>query len=180
MTVLNIIKIFGPKEAAKLVHRWQQAAHRYVDDLILFLEIQIVNASTPQGNNKVLPHVSFDGLFLGGVEKIIQLVRKRFPELGLERDDCSEMRWIEYVLCFAGFTSGQSPKALANRTPQIPQVTLPFKGKSDFVTKPIPEKALESLVRRLYEVDVGMAFYQFEQNSGSISTPKWESFPYHL
>ncbi|KAL0423631.1 UNVERIFIED_CONTAM: Berberine bridge enzyme-like 18 [Sesamum radiatum] len=90
---------------------------------------------------------SFNSIFLGGIDRLLPLMQKGFPELGLVREDCTEMSWIQSILYFAGFPI-ESNEVLLNRTQ--PNVRY-FKAKSDYVQKPIPENGLEGIWRLFYE-----------------------------
>uniref|UniRef100_A0A0A0LYH2 Berberine/berberine-like domain-containing protein n=2 Tax=Cucumis sativus TaxID=3659 RepID=A0A0A0LYH2_CUCSA len=70
-------------------------------------------------------------------------MQKTFPELGLTKEDCIEMSWIESVLYFAGFSRGQPLNVLLDRRPLTPKRF--FKAKSDYVNEPIPKAGLEGI-----------------------------------
>lgn len=111
--------------------------------------------SSESGNNLTI-QATFESLFLGSVDKLIPLVEESFPELGLVREDCIEMSWIESTHYLAGFTSDQSHEILLNRT----QTSLSFfKGKSDYVQEPIPDTGLEGIWEFFYD-DVAVAGLQ--------------------
>uniref|UniRef100_A0A5B7AAR5 Putative tetrahydrocannabinolic acid synthase-like n=1 Tax=Davidia involucrata TaxID=16924 RepID=A0A5B7AAR5_DAVIN len=75
-------------------------------------------------------------------------MQESFPELGLVREDCTEMSWIESVLYFAGFPSGESLDVLLNRTARRRPY---FKGKSDYVEQPISENGLKGAWEKFSE-----------------------------
>ena len=60
--------------------------------------------------------VTLVSLFLGDATRLISVMNKDFPELGLEKEDCIEMSWIESVLYWANFNNGTSVDVLLNRT----------------------------------------------------------------
>ena len=93
---------------------------------------------------------SYEGLFLGGARKLLKIMKTSFPELGVTRKDCMETSWIKSVLYIAGFPSGTPPEVLLKGKPIAKFF---FKGKSDFVRKPIPETGLEGLRQRLLVED---------------------------
>ncbi|KAL4331417.1 hypothetical protein AHAS_Ahas13G0498000 [Arachis hypogaea] len=134
------------QNATKLVHKWQSVASRLDNNLVLGLLLQTVNSSINKGELTV--QALFNGLFLGGVDKLLPLVQESFPELGLAKEDCTEMSWIESTLYSSG-SGGQQPlEVLLNRS----QVnTDSFKAKSDIITDPIPESGLEGLWRLMFE-----------------------------
>jgi hypothetical protein len=87
-------------------------------------------------------------MFLGGMDELIPLVQEKFPELGLVKEDCTEMSWIESILYIFGLPNGVKPEVLLNRTQSTKDF---FKAKSDFVKIPIPEIGLEGIWRMFDE-----------------------------
>ncbi|POO01046.1 FAD linked oxidase, N-terminal [Trema orientale] len=131
--------------ASWLVHRWQYIVDQLPEDLFIRIIIQDVGS----GNQKTVK-ASFNSLFLGRIDKLIPLMNERFPELGLQAQDCIEMGWIQSVMYFAGYQKDQPLELLLDR------VTLyksKFKAKSDFVKQPIPESGLKGIWERLLEED---------------------------
>ncbi|POO01096.1 Xanthine dehydrogenase C subunit, partial [Trema orientale] len=149
------------QNATDLVHRWQYIADKFHEDLFVRLVLQAVSV-----DGKKTIQVSFNSLFLGGVDRLIPLMQKSFPQLGLVREDCLEMSWIESVLYFNGFPSGQSLEVLLDR---VPQNRLSFKAKSDFVKEPIPENGLEGIWKSLYEEEVGRAILIMSPYGGKMN-----------
>ncbi|KAL0398212.1 UNVERIFIED_CONTAM: Berberine bridge enzyme-like 24 [Sesamum radiatum] len=74
-------------------------------------------------------------------------MQESFPELSVVREDCTEMSWIQSVLYFQGFPI-ESPELLLNRTQPFSAY---FKGKSDYVKKPISEYEFKGIWRFFYE-----------------------------
>ncbi|RYR64344.1 hypothetical protein Ahy_A03g010472 isoform A [Arachis hypogaea] len=141
------------QNATKLVHKWQSVASKLPKDLTVSIMLTV--------------QALFQGLFLGGVDKVIPLMRESFLELGLVKEDCTEMSWIEFTLHSWGF-GGQPLEVLLNRS----QVTRDsFKAKSDYVKHPIPESGLEGLWRLFYEdggKGVLMVIFPFGGRMGEI------------
>ncbi|POO01108.1 Xanthine dehydrogenase C subunit [Trema orientale] len=158
------------QNATKLVHRWQYVAEKFEEDLFVRLVLQTISI-----DGKKTIQASFNSLFLGGVDKLIPLMQKSFPELGLVREDCIEMSWIESVLYFNEFPSGQSPEVLLDR---VPLTRLSFKAKSDFVKEPIPENGLEGMWKRLYEEEVGRAIVIMSPYGGKMSEITESEIPF--
>ena len=163
------------QNVTKLVHRWQFVADKFDNDLFILIRLQAVVRSNSD-NNKTI-QASFISLFLGKVDRLLPLMEKSFPELGLVREDCSEMSWIESVIYFAGFPSGVSRDVLLDRTTQI---KVPVKAKSDYVKVPVPVDGLEGIWKRLFEEDVGRALMQMTPYGGRMNEiPEWETpFPH--
>lgn len=148
------------QEATKLVDRWQYVANKLPGDVYLRVVVDNVD-----GKNKI--KVAFEGLYLGGVNELIPLMSKSFPELGLKAESCNQMTWIESVLYFAGYPKTQSRDVLLAR---VDQYKSNFKAKSDFVTKPIPASGLEGIWERfLEEPDLQYAFVIMEPFGGRMN-----------
>jgi FAD/FMN-containing dehydrogenase len=116
------------QNATKLVHRWQYVIAKLHKDLFVRVSLTSVNSSE-EGKRTI--QASFDSLYLGGIEKLLPMMQESFPELGLMRENCIEMSWIESILYFANFRSGESLDVLLNRTPPIRYPRI--KAKSDYV-----------------------------------------------
>ncbi|XWS50557.1 hypothetical protein CRYUN_Cryun12cG0096900 [Craigia yunnanensis] len=99
------------------------------------------------GDGKKTIQASFSALFLGKVDNLLSLMEKRFPELGLVKQDCFEMSWIQSVLYFGQFPIENS-EILLDRTAVSKSF---FKVKADYVTEPIPKIVFEGMLRRFYE-----------------------------
>ncbi|XP_057471155.1 tetrahydroberberine oxidase-like [Actinidia eriantha] len=120
------------QNAINLIHKWQSIAHKFPQELFLRVLISRVNSS--QDGEQTI-QAAFNSLYLGGIDQLIPLMQESFPELGMTREDCIEMSWIESILYFADFPSGSSLDVLLNRTQLSTQY---FKAKSDYVKEPIP------------------------------------------
>ena len=128
------------QNATKIFHRWQYIADKF--DIDLFIRVILTGVSSSQKRNRPV-QASFNSLYLGGKDKLLPLMQKSFPELGLVSEDCKEMSWIQSILYFAGFPSGQSLDVLLNRTLRV----ISYKAKSDYVKNPIPESGLEGICK---------------------------------
>ncbi|KAJ8752109.1 hypothetical protein K2173_001784 [Erythroxylum novogranatense] len=139
------------QNATNLIYRWQFVGKKLPQDLMLQV---ILSKSNTTGL------ASFNALFLGGVDRLLPLMQERFPELGLVKEDCREMSWIEAQVTFAtSFASNVSLNVLINRNSSFRGN---FKGKSDYVMTPITEKALEGIwenFRQLESVNMVMTPY---------------------
>ncbi|KAL3002863.1 hypothetical protein AAZX31_08G078200 [Glycine max] len=140
VTVFTVKKTLE-QGATKLLHRWQEVAPFLDENLFIRVRIQRAQSTVT---------TSYEGLFLGGARKLLKIMKTSFPELGVTRKDCMETSWIKSVLYIAGFPSGTPPEVLLKGKPIAKFF---FKGKSDFVRKPIPETGLEGLRQRLLVED---------------------------
>ncbi|XP_047959559.1 berberine bridge enzyme-like 18 [Salvia hispanica] len=142
------------QNATELVHRWQTVAPNLDKDLFVSVILTRVNSS--QGGRNATIEANFWSLFLGGADRLLPMMQESFPELGLVREDCVEMSWIQSVLYFSEAPiippSQQQPlEFLLNRTqPNLGSL----KTKSDYVQKPIPELGLQGIERLLYEPEI--------------------------
>ncbi|GAY33861.1 hypothetical protein CUMW_008380 [Citrus unshiu] len=93
-------------------------------------------------------------MFLGQTEKLLSLMKQSFPELGIQKKDCFEMRWVESALFWFNQPTGTPVEVLLNR---IPKSQVSLKRKSDYVQEPIPKTGLESIWKLMIELgEVGM------------------------
>ncbi|XVF09844.1 hypothetical protein REPUB_Repub07fG0132200 [Reevesia pubescens] len=160
-TVTGVSKTLE-KNAIKLLHRWQYIAPKFPDGAYSFVVLRSVNSSL-DGKRAVI--ASFSLFFLGSVDELVPLMQEKFPELGLVKEDCTEMSWIESILYF-GLIQNKSLDILLDRTFQSPLFSPAFKIKSDYVKEPIPEIALEGLRSKLYEEEAESAGILFVAYGG--------------
>ncbi|XP_062094863.1 monolignol oxidoreductase AtBBE-like 13 [Humulus lupulus] len=138
--------------ATKLLYRWQQVVDKLDENLFVRTIIQTASGGGSGGGDKSQRTIvtAYQGLFLGGADKLMGVMEKSFPELGLTKKDCTEMSWIESVLYIASFPAGTPPEVLLQGKSTFKNY---FKAKSDFVREPIPETGLEGLWKRMTEED---------------------------
>ncbi|KOM26566.1 hypothetical protein LR48_Vigan294s000200 [Vigna angularis] len=145
-----------------IIQQWQRRANKLNESLTIRIQMERVNSSK-SGNLTV--EAQFESLYLGRVDDLIPYMQKSFPVLGLVKEDCTEMSWIESILFMGGFTNGQSTDVLLNRTQNG---LLFFKAKSDYVRDPIPDVGLEGLWPFLYEDEAKDAYIQFTPYGGRM------------
>ncbi|KAK3224589.1 hypothetical protein Dsin_004451 [Dipteronia sinensis] len=155
VTIFTIFKTLEQGDT-KLLYRWQQVVDKLDKDLVIRVLMNVEITSTSERSVTT----AYDGFFLGGADRLVQIMQESFPELGLTRADCIETSWIRsalHVISVPVNTSlvFASPELLLQRT----TATLTFEGKMDFVHEPIPEIALEELRKRLLEEDAPLIFW---------------------
>ncbi|PHU14540.1 hypothetical protein BC332_15745 [Capsicum chinense] len=170
VTVFTLDKTLK-QNATKLVHKWQFVGPRFHEDLFISILISRLNTSDP-GDKQIV--ASFNSIFLGEIDRLLPIMQENFPELGLRREDCIEMSWIESTLYFAGFPRGESHDVLLSR---IQPSTRYFKAKSDFVLQPIPEGGLEGIWRLFFEDEAQVMFSPYGGRMDEIS-PSAIPFPH--
>ncbi|KAJ6887392.1 tetrahydrocannabinolic acid synthase-like [Populus alba x Populus x berolinensis] len=146
VTIFTVTKSLE-QGATKLLFRWQQVADKLDEDLFIRVNIQTVNVRNKGGRTIT---TSYDALFLGDANRLLQVMRESFPELGLTRQDCIETSWINSTVYLGGYTINTSPEVLLQRRNILKHY---FKAKSDFVRQPIPETALKGLWEIMLEED---------------------------
>ncbi|KAK7252201.1 hypothetical protein RIF29_35994 [Crotalaria pallida] len=133
VTVFNVMKTLEDG-ATDVVYKWQLIANELPQDLFIRVKPEVVNGTV---------QVSFIGQFLGKFEKLLNLVNKRFPELGLKQSDCNEIPWVNSTLYWYNLPIGTPIESLLD-VPKEP-LSYNFKTMSDYVKKPIPKDALKSI-----------------------------------
>ncbi|KAF3615070.1 Tetrahydrocannabinolic acid synthase [Capsicum annuum] len=167
VTVFNVTRTLE-QNATQLVYKWQHIAHKVDDNLLLRLFLKSSQSPFSRGQRTI--HAFFTTLFLGGVDELLPEMQKSFPELGLVKEDCIEMTWIESILFFAGFPRGIPIELL----PIIWKFTSNnqtsfFKGKSDYVQRPISINGLEGIWKLFNQVGENAAELQFSPYGGELS-----------
>ncbi|KAI7999820.1 Berberine bridge enzyme-like 15 [Camellia lanceoleosa] len=130
--------------------------------------------SGQDGKTKTI-QATFQSLYLGGVDKLIPLMQESFPELGLTKQDCTEMSWIKSILYFHGFTNGEPLEVLLNRTQTSVSY---FKAKSDYVKEPIPVTGWEKIWKKFYEEEAETAQMIFSPYGGKMDEISESSIPF--
>ena len=146
VTVFRVFR-FLEQAATKLLYRWQQVALKFDVDLYLVVGIRPAIASD---TGKKTVRTIYSGLFLGDANRLLEVMKKSFPELGLTRMDCTEMDWISSVLYEAFFPANSTPEVFIQRKNLFPAYT---KSKSDFAQRPISETALKGLWKIFFQDD---------------------------
>ncbi|PON39150.1 Xanthine dehydrogenase C subunit [Parasponia andersonii] len=170
VTVFRVNKTLE-QGATKLLYRWQQVVDKLDEDLFLKVTMRVVNASE-RGQRTVA--AIFEALFLGRANRLLRVMQRSFPELGLARKDCVEMSWIESVVFLDGKLIG-TPIEFLLQAKHISQA--PFKAKSDYVKVPIPEEALEGLWERMLEKDI-WSFILWNPYGGKMSKISESEIPF--
>ncbi|KAJ9557022.1 hypothetical protein OSB04_011636 [Centaurea solstitialis] len=172
VTVFSVDRI-SEQNLTEIIQKWQYVAPKIDKDLdIRVLMFSVVNPET--GNRTI--RATFETLFLGGIERLLVLMQEKFPELGLVREDCTEMSWIESVVFGSSFRNGEPPEILLNRT-AMPKNS--FKGKSDFATRPIPEDGFEGIWEFYNEkIEAGMALLVLTPYGGKMDEVLGSATPF--
>ncbi|KAL8512735.1 hypothetical protein ACS0TY_019025 [Phlomoides rotata] len=149
LTVFNIHRTLQ-QNATQLIHRWQYIAPKFEKDLHLYINAgrtsYLTGENSSQDGRNISLGASFKAFYLGRVDRLLSLMQESFPELGVVREDCIEMSWIQSVLYFFAFPI-DSPENLLNRT--ITKTYVKF--TSNYVQTPIPANGIEGIWKFYYE-----------------------------
>ncbi|KAK9756049.1 hypothetical protein RND81_01G069700 [Saponaria officinalis] len=146
ITVFRIHKTLE-QDATSVVLQWQQVATKLDKNLFIRVEPQV---QFLQGGRKTV-RVSFIGTYLGRAESLVPIMNTNFPILGLIKSDCIEMSWIKTSLFWNNLPQTTPIEVLLQRTPSPPHNFQ--KHKSDFVKNPIPRSGLETIWKKMIEVE---------------------------
>ncbi|GLT35659.1 hypothetical protein SLA2020_100920 [Shorea laevis] len=135
---------FLAEKATDLVFRWQTVAPTTDPNLFMRMLVQ-----PSRRNNELTIKITIVAMYLGNADSLVKLLQKDLPELGLKKENCTEMTWIQSVLWWNNFENATSPDVLLNRDPDNADF---LKRKSDYVQKPISKDGLEWLWKRMIEL----------------------------
>ncbi|XP_027915624.1 cannabidiolic acid synthase-like 2 [Vigna unguiculata] len=175
VTVFNVARTLE-ENATEIIQKWQLVANKMDERIFIRVDVKKVNSSE---HGKQTIQANFVSMFQGGVEELIPMVQKSLPELGLDRKDCTETSWIGSVVfanaVLLGSSVNEVTEVLLNRT----QIRVNnFKGKSDYVRKPIPVDGLRGLWRLLYDDKVEDAVVQFAPYGGRMDEISESEIPF--
>ncbi|CAA7052102.1 unnamed protein product [Microthlaspi erraticum] len=138
MTVFKVNKTLE-QGATDVLYKWQLVSSKFPRELFVRAMPQTIIDWT--GNKTIA--VVFYAQFQGSAKKLVEIVNKSLPELGLKREDCHEMNWINTVTFWNNYPVGTSTSVLLDRPTS--QSGPYFKNKSDYVKKPIPKEGMEKI-----------------------------------
>ncbi|CAO2162680.1 unnamed protein product [Urochloa humidicola] len=122
------------QSAVNLITKWQQIAPVLPRDVYLRVLVQNQQAT-------------FVALCLGQCSRLVDAMRRYFPDLGMTQQDCQEMSWVKSTV-FSYFDTTNLPiEVLLNRT----TADYFLKVKSDHVYQPLPWQAWESIWEKWLE-----------------------------
>ncbi|XP_015956205.1 berberine bridge enzyme-like 17 [Arachis duranensis] len=126
-----------------LVYKWQHVAPKIDRDLFIRLQHEVHHKRV---------QVTFIAEFLGRTDRLLSLMKKNFPELGLTESDCVEMPWVNSTLFYSEYPIGTPAEALLFEA-KDPAWSY-SKSKSDYVKNVISKKGLQSIWNKLIESEI--------------------------
>ncbi|XP_019086521.1 PREDICTED: berberine bridge enzyme-like 4 [Camelina sativa] len=139
VTVFKVNKTLE-KGATDVLYKWQLVSSKLPQEFFLRAMPELQNVAIP---SKITIAVVFYAQFLGPAKKLMEIINKNLPELGLKREDCYEMSWINTTTFWQNYPVGTSTSFLLDRPTDPPGAF--FKSKSDYVKKPIPKEGMEKI-----------------------------------
>ncbi|XP_058764769.1 berberine bridge enzyme-like 21 [Vicia villosa] len=162
------------QNATDLVVQWQEVAPTIDDRLFLRLLLQPITSQTEKGEKTI--RASVVALFLGGAEELVGILDKEFPLLGLKKEDCLEMSWINSVIWYNDdekYNSGAKPESLLDRNLNS---AIFGKRKSDYVQKAIPKEGLELIWKKM--IELGKVGFVFNPYGGKMAEIPADATPF--
>ncbi|KAI3779050.1 hypothetical protein L2E82_08498 [Cichorium intybus] len=167
-TVFRIMKTVA-ENATDLVYKWQTVVPTIDDNLFIRVLLQPVTV-----NKQKTGRASFIAHFLGDSDTLLAIMNKNFPELGLKKEDCMEVSWIQSILYWANFDYNTTAvEILLNR--HSDNVNF-LKRKSDYVQTPIPKSGLTAIFNKL--VELGKAGFVFNPYGGKMNEYPADATPF--
>ncbi|WCJ32376.1 FAD-binding Berberine family protein [Euphorbia peplus] len=141
-SIVTVFKVQRTLEqgGTDIFYKWQQVSTEIDKELYIRAQPEIQNPRNDTEKKTV--RISFIGEFLGQKSKLLSLMKNKFPELGLQAEDCQELSWVESAMFWDNFPIGTPTEAILNRT--VPAQIF-FKTKSDYVKEIISKNDLEKI-----------------------------------
>ncbi|XP_027345474.1 berberine bridge enzyme-like 21 [Abrus precatorius] len=173
VTVFRVVKSLDQNQnVTEVVFQWQQVAPHTDDRLFMRMLVQPVTSKVVKKTKTI--RITVIALFLGRVDEVVSLLRKEFPSLGLNKENCTEMNWIGSVLWWANFDNATKPEVLLDRNDNSEAGFL--KRKSDYVQKAISKEGLEGIWKKM--IELGKTGFVFNPYGGRMSEISSDATPF--
>ncbi|KFK28676.1 hypothetical protein AALP_AA7G032100 [Arabis alpina] len=139
LTVFKVNKTLE-QGVTDVLYKWQLVSSKLPEELFLRAAPQTTDGA--KSGEKTIA-VNFYAQFLGSAEILMAIINNNLPELGLKREDCYEMSWLNTTMFWMNYPVGTPTRVLLNRTSGPPRAF--YKCKSDYVKKPIPKEGMEKI-----------------------------------
>ncbi|CAH1442361.1 unnamed protein product [Lactuca virosa] len=133
--------------ATEIFHKYQYVAPTI--DRNLHIRTQVFAEYIGNTTKKTI-RIMFEGIYQGTRDTLLLLLDEKFPELGVTRDICEEIRSIQSTSVFWGLPSSTPIEILTNRSAIA---KLNNKSKSDYLRTPIPMSGLRKIWIKLMQND---------------------------
>ncbi|KAK1430730.1 hypothetical protein QVD17_13681 [Tagetes erecta] len=139
-TVFRITRT-AAENVTDLLYKWQLIAPTIDRDL--FIRVILMPETV---NNQVTVQPVFIAHFLGDSGRLLQIMSNNFPELGLKKEDCLEVSWVESIFYWAVLDYKSPPELLLDRHSDSVNFLI---RKSDYVQTPISKSGWASILDKL-------------------------------
>ncbi|KAL8195891.1 hypothetical protein R6Q57_025381 [Mikania cordata] len=133
-----------PRNVADLLYKWQSVAPTMDRDL--FIRVILMPETV---NGKMTVTATFIAHFMGDSSRLLKIMNKNFPELGLSKEDCLEVSWVESVFYWANLDYKSPAELLIDRHSDTVNFLI---RKSDYVQSPISKFGWESILNKLQDL----------------------------
>ncbi|KAG2299930.1 hypothetical protein Bca52824_036402 [Brassica carinata] len=159
LTVFRVNKTLE-QGGTDVLYKWQLVSSKLPDGLFIRAMPKVANG-TKSGERTIA--VVFYAQFLGRANELVSIMNQRLPELGLKRQDCLEMSWLNTTLFWEDLPVGTPTSVLLDR-PSKPEKF--FKSKSDYVKKPIPKEGIEKLWNVMLKFNNNIVYIEWNPYGG--------------
>ncbi|KAL9235510.1 hypothetical protein vseg_010262 [Gypsophila vaccaria] len=156
--------------ATDTVLQWQDFAPQANKKLFVRVQPRVINGTEP-GSKTV--QVSFIAMYLGRAKKLVNYLKKSFPLLGLQLEDCHEMPWIKSTQFWYDMPPETPTEEVLNRRTRNKYFA---KFRSDYVQKPISKAGYNKLWKKMIELEV--MFVQFNPYGGRVAEIPEDALPF--
>ncbi|CAI9090391.1 OLC1v1025154C1 [Oldenlandia corymbosa var. corymbosa] len=152
------------ENAVQLVHKAQSVSLTL--PLEIYFSIKFMTVLSNQ-TNKPTVEATFVCTYrgAGGITELLSIMDRKFPELGVTKDDIFEMLWIQFVPFHNSYPIDDYVHYLTSR---IPPSKPYFSAKADFVRDPVSETGVQGLMNKLLEVPLGIGQMEWTFWGGGI------------
>ncbi|XP_062093350.1 berberine bridge enzyme-like 8 [Humulus lupulus] len=179
-SIVTVFRVNRSEEQGSFeaLYRWQYVAPNLPKEIFLRAGLDVVNQSNngADGNKKIM--VSFIGHYLGNAQELVSLLEQKFPELGLKKNECFEMNWVESTVFWIDNHPVEKITSIDELLVRQNGSTEYIKVKSDYLKKPFTKKTLKALWTRM--IEIGGVWMKWNPYGGRMSEiPEWETpFPH--
>ncbi|KAJ4872837.1 FAD-binding Berberine family protein [Raphanus sativus] len=145
-----------------VLYKWQFVSSKLPESLFLRAMPQVANGT--RGGERTIA-VGFYAQFLGRADELVSILNQALPELGIKRQECLEMSWLNTTLLWEDLPVGTPTSVLLDR-PAKPEKF--FKSKSDYVKKPIPKEGIEKLCNAMFKINNNIVYMQWNPYGGAM------------
>ncbi|KAL1818706.1 hypothetical protein ACET3Z_013575 [Daucus carota] len=134
----------------------------------------ILSDASPRADKKTMIFL-FEAMYLGGADQLLSVMQEQLPELGVVREDCFEVNFLQAGVYFSGFPLFTPPEILLNLT-ILPRPA--FKSNNDYTKEPIPVEGLEGIWDLMYKLPPQKATLQFTPYGGRMDEISESALPF--